>query len=74
MLRKHLKSKELADNEFQLRGLDNTRVEALSDGVFALAIALLLISSEVPNTFAEPREFLKNFFPFFSCFIPPAFC
>ena len=64
MLRKHLKSKELDDSEFRFRGLDNTRVEALSDGVFALAIALLLISSEVPNTFSELREFLKNFFPF----------
>jgi uncharacterized membrane protein len=64
MIRKHLKPKSLTDNEFQFRGLDNTRVEALSDGVFALAIALLLISSEVPNTFNELREFLKNFFPF----------
>ena len=36
-----------------MRGLDNTRIEALSDGVFALAIALLLISSEVPSTFDE---------------------
>ena len=64
MIRKHLKSKNLTHNEFQLRGLDNTRVEALSDGVFALAITLLLISTEVPNTFDELKEFLKNFFPF----------
>jgi len=64
MIRKHLKSRKLSDSEFQFRCLDNTRIEALSDGVFALAIALLLISSEVPNTFAELRAFLKNFFPF----------
>ena len=64
MIRKHLKSKKLSYSEFQFRGLDNTRVEALSDGVFALAIALLLISSEVPSTFYELRGFLKNFFPF----------
>ena len=47
-----------------MRGLDNTRIEALSDGVFALAIALLLISSDIPQTFDELRLFLKNFFPF----------
>ena len=64
MFRKRLKSRKLPKSEFTLRGLDNTRVEALSDGVFALAIALLLISSEVPNTFDELRVFLKNFFPF----------
>lgn len=64
MVRKSLKSRKLPNSEFELRGLDNTRVEALSDGVFALAIALLLISSEVPNTFDELRVFLKNFFPF----------
>ncbi len=64
MLRKHFKPKDLSNSEFQFRGLDNTRIEALSDGVFALAIALLLISSEVPNTFDELRGFLKNFFPF----------
>lgn len=49
---------------FTMRGLDNTRIEALSDGVFALAIALLLISSEIPQTFDELRFFLKNFLPF----------
>lgn len=64
MFRKHLKPKKLDHSDFQFRGLDNTRVEALSDGVFALAIAMLLISSEVPNTFEELKVFLKNFFPF----------
>ena len=64
MFRNRLKSKEVPKTDFRFRGLDNTRVEALSDGVFALAIALLLISSEVPSTFSELRLFLKNFFPF----------
>lgn len=64
MVRKHLKNKATKDTNFQMRGLDNTRIEALSDGVFALAIALLLISSDIPETFTELKHFLKNFFPF----------
>lgn len=64
MVRKHLKNKTQKTNAFQMRGLDNTRIEALSDGVFALAIALLLISSDIPETFTELKHFLKNFFPF----------
>ena len=64
MLRQSLKNKQKSAPQFKMRGLDNTRIEALSDGVFALAIALLLISSEVPSTFDELSVFLKNFFPF----------
>lgn len=64
MVRKHLKGKTEIQSSFNMRGLDNTRIEALSDGVFALAIALLLISSEIPDTFDDLRNFLKNFFPF----------
>lgn len=64
MVRKHLKKSSKESTSFKMRGLDNTRIEALSDGVFALAIALLLISSEIPKTFDELRIFLKNFLPF----------
>lgn len=64
MVRKHLKEKSKDHSSFNMRGLDNTRIEALSDGVFALAIAMLLISAEIPNTFRELKFFLKNFFPF----------
>jgi len=64
MVRQLLKKNKDKQTSFQMRGLDNTRIEALSDGVFALAIALLLISAEIPETFTELRLFLKNFFPF----------
>ncbi len=64
MLREELKKTARRHTKFRLRGLDNTRIEAVSDGVFALAIALLLISSDVPQTFDQLKGFLRNFFPF----------
>lgn len=51
-------------HEFKLRGMDHTRIEGLSDGVFAIAIALLLISADVPERFEELKLFLKDFVPF----------
>ena len=44
--------------------MDHTRIEGLSDGVFAIAIALLLISADVSEKFSERKEFLKDFVPF----------
>jgi uncharacterized membrane protein len=49
---------------FSLRGLENTRIESLSDGVFAIAIGMLLISSNPPTTFDELKIFIKDFVPF----------
>ncbi|WP_026951749.1 TMEM175 family protein [Algoriphagus mannitolivorans] len=49
---------------FSLRGLENTRIESLSDGVFAIAIGLLLLSSSPPETFAELKIFIQDFIPF----------
>lgn len=49
---------------FRLRGLENTRIESLSDGVFAIAIGLLLLSSSPPQTFDELKDFIKDFIPF----------
>ena len=49
---------------FTLRGLENTRIESLSDGVFAIAIGLLLLSSAPPKTFDELKEFIQNLIPF----------
>ncbi|MEQ9425418.1 MAG: TMEM175 family protein [Cyclobacteriaceae bacterium] len=65
MIRQALKASDVGkSSNFQFRGLDNTRIEALSDGVFAIAIALLLISSNVPTTYAELVIFLNDFIPF----------
>ena len=51
-------------DHFKLRGKDHTRIESLSDGVFAIAIALLLISSEIPETFDELVVFMYDFVAF----------
>ena len=69
MVRSALKEKTLnnSDTIFRFRGVDNTRVEALSDGVFAIATALLVISSSIPETYEELLHFLKDLVPFASC-------
>ena len=53
MIREALIKKEPAERDgFRLRGLGEvSRVEALSDGVIAFAITLLVVSLEVPRTF-----------------------
>ena len=64
-IRQSLKKKtDQKTSEFRLRGMEHTRIEGLSDGVFAIAIALLLISSDVPERFEELKLFLKDFVPF----------
>lgn len=69
MVRSTLKEKSLnnPDTKFQFRGVDNTRVEALSDGVFAIATALLVISTSIPETYSELLLFLKDLVPFALC-------
>lgn len=62
-MRQVVKTKYKASS-FKLRGLEHTRIEGLSDGVFAIAVALLLISSDVPEKFSELKLFLKDFVPF----------
>ena len=52
-------------NGFRLRGLkDVSRVEALSDGVFAFAITLLVVSHEVPRTFDQLLVMMRGFLAF----------
>jgi len=65
MVRDRLKKGTNArSSHFKLRGMEHTRIEGLSDGVFAIAIALLLISADVPQKFSELKIFLKDFVPF----------
>lgn len=40
------------------------RIEGLSDAVFAFAVTLLIVSLEVPRTFAELHETMRGFLPF----------
>jgi hypothetical protein len=49
---------------FRLRGLEMSRIDAFSDVVFGFALTLLVVSSEVPKTFAELHQSMRGFFPF----------
>ncbi len=57
-------NKKQKQTGFTLRGLENTRIESLSDGVFAIAIGLLLLSANPPTTFNQLVVFVKDFAPF----------
>lgn len=52
------------DSRFRQRGKEITRIEALSDAVFAFSISLLIMSLEVPQTFRELWQIQKSFLPF----------
>ena len=67
MFRKKLKEYSQTAGTFRFRGTDNTRIEALSDGVFALATALLVISTSIPRTYSELLVFMDDLLPFAIC-------
>lgn len=66
MIRETLAQREAeVQNGFRQRGLkDVSRIEALSDGVFAFAITLLVVSLEVPRTFDQLLVMMRGFFAF----------
>ena len=49
---------------FRLRGTALARIDAFSDVVFGFALTLLVVSLEVPKTFAELHGSLRQFVPF----------
>lgn len=68
MIRDGLKRHYIGMNkEFRYRGEDAGRLEAISDSVFALAIALLLISTSAPKKFEDIVLFTYELLPFAFC-------
>src|SRR4029077_13766622 len=62
MLREKLIEKGIGSNkQFRWRGHEVSRTEGLSDAVFGLAITLLVVSLEVPRTFAELMYAMRGF-------------
>jgi len=60
-----MKRERAVQDGFRLRGLDNvSRIEALSDGVIAFAITLLVVSLEVPRTFDQLLQTMRGFLAF----------
>lgn len=51
-------------NGFRWRGTEVSRVEALSDAVFGFAITLLVMSLEVPRTYAQLMSAMRGFWTF----------
>jgi len=59
----------IAKDGFRLRGTEVSRIDAFSDVVFGFALTLIVVSQQVPRTYAELHNLLLGFPTFFICFI-----
>jgi uncharacterized membrane protein len=70
MFSKQAATKKLGAREgFYWRGQEVSRLEGLSDAVFAFAVTLLIVSTEVPKTYNDLIFKLQDFVPFAACFV-----
>jgi uncharacterized membrane protein len=53
---------------FRWRGKEVSRLENLTDAVFGFALTLLIVSTEVPQTFATLLRIFRDFPAFVACF------
>src|SRR5262245_51589527 len=67
MIRETFKKISWDNKEFDHRGTEPGRLENISDACFALAIALLLISTSPPTTYPQLRRFIFDLIPFIFC-------
>lgn len=56
------------ERHFRWRGGDVSRLEGLTDAVFALALTLIVVTLQVPRTFAEMTEAFLQAPAFLFCF------
>ena len=69
MLREKMMERGAADRPgWRWRGVEVSRIEALSDAVVGFAITLLVISLEVPRTFTELLAAMRGMPAFAACF------
>ena len=65
MIRKLLSATHSGRNESDIkRNCEVQRIETFSDGVFAFAVTLLIVSLEVPKSFEELLTTMRGFFAF----------
>ncbi len=62
-------ARDRGDPDFRWRGGEVSRVEGFSDAVFGFSLTLLVVSLEVPRTFDDLAEAMRQLVAFGICFV-----